>query len=127
MPALLILFKATNYCIDAFTLLAHYHLFYLPIAQSTFVDAQGKYLYDLHLEHLNKVAKNAIMGLRSNTKCNNSCYVLAWLFECLPDGFLIPFSRSNILSKTNIYMSERSCKRDMQILLKQLHNAKRLT
>ena len=75
---LLPLFKSTgrtNYSIEAVTLLAQYHYLFSPrmaaqLAWSRTINTHGRtsknISCDLHLEHLNRVAKNALGGLSSN-------------------------------------------------------------
>ena len=75
---LLPLFKSTgrtNYSVEAVTLLAQYYYLFSPrmaaqLAWSRTVNTHGhtgkNISCDLHLEHLNRVAKNALGGLSSN-------------------------------------------------------------
>ena len=67
--------KRTNYSIEAVTLLAQYHYLFSPrmavqLAWSRTINTHGRtgknISCDLHLEHLNRVAKNALGGLSSN-------------------------------------------------------------
>ena len=67
--------KATNYSIEALTLLAQYHLILPPclakqLKWSRFINVHGlpghNISCDLHMEHLNRIAKDAIKGLGAN-------------------------------------------------------------
>ena len=67
--------KRTNYSIEAVTLLAQYYYLFLPriavqLAWSRTIDIYGRtgknISCNLHLEHKNRVAKNALGGLSSN-------------------------------------------------------------
>ncbi len=74
----LLLFKVanrTNYSIKAFTLLAQYCFLFSPqmamqLMWNRTINIHGRpgrnVLCDLHLEHMNKEAKNSISGLGSN-------------------------------------------------------------
>lgn len=75
---LLLLFKASkrkNYAIEAFTLLVQYHLILPPrlaeqLKWSRFINVHGlpghNISCDLHMEHLNRLAKTAVEGLGAN-------------------------------------------------------------
>lgn len=75
---LLLLFKAskrTNYALEAFTLLVHHHILLPPrlaeqLKWSRFINVHGlpghNISCDLHMEHLNRLAKTAISGLGAN-------------------------------------------------------------
>ena len=76
--SILLLFKAsnlTNYSVEALTLLSQYHLILPPhlaeqLKWSQCVNTHGlpghNISCDLHMEHLNRVAKVAIQGLGPN-------------------------------------------------------------
>ena len=127
----LLLFKAnnrSNYAVEAFTLLVQFD-FLLPhrlarqLAWSRTVNIHGKpgknVSCDLHLEHLNREAKNQIAGLGSNITDESVKRVGKALGQLIPilqqydamSGIKVPSSRH----------SKRTCEKDMDILLNQLH------
>ena len=68
--------KRTNYSSEAFTLLAQYHFLLSPIAVMQFIWNRTINVYgrarkniscDLHMEHLNREAKNGIQGISNIT------------------------------------------------------------
>ncbi len=66
--------KRTNYAIEAFTLLLQYHISLAPtfaeLKWSRFINVHGRpgrnISCDLHMEHLNRIAKTAVDGLGAN-------------------------------------------------------------
>ena len=73
--------KCTNYAIEAFTLLSQYHLILPPrlaekLKWSRFINVHGLPSHnissDLHMEHLNRVAKTAVEGLGANKSKKNT-------------------------------------------------------
>jgi len=127
---LLILFKATkrkNYSIEAFTLLAQYHLLYSPrmamqLLTNRTVNIHGRpgknIPCDLHLEHLNKEAKNSLMGLGSNITDEAVRRVGKTIGHTV--HILKNFDKVNEIKEPSGRHGKRSCEKDMQILLKQL-------
>ena len=127
----LLLFKAnqrTNYAIEAFTLLVQFD-FLLPhrlarqLAWSHTTSTHGKpgknISCDIHLEHLNREAKNQIDGLGSNITDDSVKRVGNALVQVLP--VLQQCDRVNGIKLQSGGHSKRACDKDMEVILKQLH------
>ena len=116
-----------SYSIEASTLQAQYHCLLSPRMAMQLITSRtvnilghpGKNVScDLHMEHLNKEAKNSITGFGSNitdvavTRIGRSLGHTIKVVKCydLVNGIKEPSSRR----------SQRSCEKDMEILLKQL-------
>lgn len=74
---------------------------------------------DLHMEHLNREAKNSLLGLGSNITDN----AVTRVGKCVGHTVEIvkKFDQANNIKEPSGRRSRRSCRRDMKILLKQLH------
>lgn len=132
----LVLFKATkrtNYSIEAFTLLAQHDLLYSPrmamqLLTNRTINTHGKagknIPCDLHLEHLNKEAKNSIAGLGSNI--TNEAIVRVGKAIGHTSAILRHFDRATGIKEPSGKRSKRSCEKDMCILLKQLYETSKV-
>ena len=130
---LLPLFKVSgrkNYCIEAFTLLAQYSFLLLPrnamqLMWSRTVNVHGKpgknISCDLHLEHLNREAKNCIAGLGANITeeaVKRTGKSIGPTVTAISN-----FDMVNGIKKSSINHSKHSCLKDIDILVKQLHDS----
>ena len=126
----LFLFKAnsrSNYAIESFTLLTQFD-FLLPhrlarqLAWSRTVNTHGRpgknISCDLHMEHLNREAKNQISGLGSNITDISVTRVGKSLGEVVL--ILQQFDHASGIKEPSSRHSKRSCEKDMTLLLKQL-------
>ena len=127
---MMVLFKATNhknYAIEAFTLLTHEKFLQSPrVAQqlkwSRTINTHGKpgknIPCDLHMEHLNREAKNALMGLGSNITDK----AVKRIGRCLgvTVEILDNFDKVNDVPRQSGRHSKRSTKTDVEKIVKQL-------
>lgn len=127
---MMVLFKATNhknYAIEAFTLLAQEKFLQSPrVAQqlkwSRTINTHGKpgknIPCDLHMEHLNREAKNAFMGLGSNITDK----AVKRIGRCLgvTVEILDNFDKVNDVPRQSGRHSKRSTKNDVEKIVKQL-------
>lgn len=127
----LLIFKVSgnnNYAIEAFTLLSQYTFILSPrsamqLKWNRTVNVHGRpgknVSCDLHLEHLNREAKNSLMGLGSNITDN----AVQRVGKCIGHTIEIvkQFDRTSAIKETSGRRSKLSCTRDMKLLLRQLH------
>lgn len=128
---LLLLFKSTNhtnYAFEAFNLLAQYHFLLPPrmaeqLIWNRTVNIHGRagknVSCDLHMEHLNRDAKNAITGLGSNITEEAVKRVGKSIGETVK--IMRNFDKVNKIKVPSSRHSKRSCAKDMNLLIKQLH------
>ena len=132
----LLLFKAnsrSNYAIESFILLTQFD-FFLPhrlarqLAWSRTVNTHGRpgknIPCDLHIEHLNREAKNLISGLGSNITDESVKRVGKSLGEVV--SILQQFDQTSGIKQPSSRLSKRSCEKDMTLLLKQLNDTTNL-
>ena len=132
----LLLFKATNrsnYAIEAFTLLSQFD-FLLPhrlarqLAWSRTVNTHGRpgknVSCDLHMEHLNREAKNQLLGLGSNITDASVTRVGNALGEVVQT--LHQFDCTSGIKDPSARHSKKSCDRDMSILIKELQETSKV-
>ena len=132
----LLFFKASNrsnYAIEAFTLLTQFD-FLLPhrlarqLAWSRTINTHGRagknVSCDLHMEHLNREAKNQISGLGSNITDGAVTRVGNALGEVV--HVLHRFDCVNRIKDPSARHSQKSCKKDMAILVKQLQETSKV-
>ena len=132
----LLLYKASNrsnYAIEAFTLLAQFD-FLLPhrlarqLAWSRTINTHGhagkNVACDLHMEHLNREAKKQITGLGSNI----TDAAVTRIGKALGDVVQIvhQFDLASAIKELSSRHSKKSCKKDMEIILKQLHKTSKV-
>ena len=132
----LLLFKAsnrTNYAIEAFTLLTQFDfLLSRCLARqlawsrtvNTHVHAGKNVSCDLHMEHLNREAKNQISGLGSNITDAAVTRVGNALGEVVQN--LHQFDRSSGIKDPSARHSKPSSEKDMAILIKQLQDTSKV-
>ncbi len=132
----LLLFKMTNrtnYSIEAFTLLAQYHFLLslrmaMQLTMNRTVNIHGRpgknVSCDLHMEHLNREAKHTITGLGSNITDKAVKRVGKSIGQTVK--ILKRFDEANAIKEPSSRRSKRSCQKDMQIMLKQLHETSRV-
>ena len=125
-----LLFKVSgrkNYAIEAFTLLSQYHLILPPrlaeqVKWCRFINTQGlpghNISCDLHLEHLNRVAKIAIDGLGSN-KTDKAIQRIGRAVGTVKDT-LINFDSINEVCHESGAHSTRSNKPDLKKVINEL-------
>ena len=127
----LLIFKVSgrnNYAIEAFTLLSQYTFILSPrsamqLKWNRTINMHGrqgkKISCDLHLEHLNREAKNSLMGLRSNVTDN----AVLRVGKCIGHTIDIvkQFDKSNGIKEPSGRRSKQSCTKDMKLILKQVH------
>ena len=126
----LLLFKAAgrkNYAIEALTLLAQYHLILPPrlaeqLKWSRFINTHGlpghNISCDLHIEHLNRLAKTAINGLGAN-KSEKAIKRVGKAIGALTDS-LENFDEVNNVPAESGAHSTRSSEKDLHKVIKQL-------
>lgn len=132
---LLVIFKVTgrtHYSVDAFKLLAQNSFSLSPrgamqLKWNRTVNVHGRIgknvSCDLHMEHLNKEAKQCIAGLGSNITDGAVTRVGKSIGLTVP--ILKRFDKVNEIKEVSSRHSKRSCKKDMEILLKELmHKSK---
>lgn len=130
----LLLFKAakrTNYSVEAFTLLSQYHLILPPhlaeqLKWSRCVNTHGlpghNISCDLHMEHLNRVAKVAIDGLGPN-KSKNAIERVGKAIGTITSS-LDKFDSTNNVSAESGHHSTRSSDKDLSKVINQLVKSK---
>ena len=121
--------KRTNYAIEAFTLLSQYHLILPPrlaekLKWSRFINLHGLPSHniscDLHMEHLNRVAKTAVEGLGANKskkaiiRVGKAVGTLSTLLE--------NFDKQHHVSVPSGHHSKKSISKDLKEILRILQN-----
>ena len=126
----LLLFKAsnrTNYSIEALTLLAQYHMILPPclaeqLKWSRFINTHGlpghNISCDLHMEHLNRLAKDAIKGLGAN-KSTKTIDRVGKAIGTITKS-LANFDTVNNVPDESGQHSERSNEKDLHKIIDQL-------
>lgn len=127
---LMLIWKATghkNYSIEAFTMLAQYHLL-LPmnlaeqLKWSRFINVHGKPGHniscDLHMEHLNRIVKTAIEGLGANK--SKKAITRAGRAVGSLSGCMNSFDKEIGVSKPSGKHSEKSRDRDLVKIIDEL-------
>ena len=126
----MVLFKSTshkNYAIEAFVLLAQEKFLQSPrialqLKWSRTINTHGKpgknIPCDLHMEHLNREAKNAFIGLGSNITDQS----VKRIGQCLgvTVSILDNFDRVNNVPRQSGHHSKRSAKADLEKIVQQL-------
>ena len=116
-----------NYAIEALTLLAQYHLILPPLLAeqlkwSRFVNTHGlpghNISCDLHIEHLNRVAKTAIEGLGAN-KSEKGIKRVGKAIGTLTDSLGNYDKVNNVPAESGAH-STRSSEKDLHKVIKQL-------
>ena len=127
---LLLLFKASkkkNYAIEALTLLAQYHMILPPhlaeqLKWSRFINVHGlpgrNISCDLHLEHLNRLAKTAIKSLGAN-KSQKAIIRVGKTIGTL-QSTLETYDKEHDVPAESGAHSQRSNAKDLKKILKQL-------
>ncbi len=130
----LLLFKAAgrkNYAIEALTLLPQYQLILPPrlaeqLKWSRFINTHGlpghNISCDLHIEHLNRLAKTAIQGLGAN-KSEKAIQRVGKAIGTLTDT-LENFDKVNNVPAESGAHSTRSSEKDLHKIIKQLAKSK---
>ena len=131
---LLLLFKASNkknYAVEAFTLLAQYHMLLPPrlaeqLKWSRFVNVHGlpghNISCDLHMEHLNRLTKTAIVTLGVN-KSEKAIIRVGKSIGTL-EGTLKTFDKEHVVPAQSGAHSERSNEKDLKKILKLLQQVR---
>ncbi len=116
---LMLLFKASNYAIEALTLLSQYHLTLPPnlieqLKWSRFININGipghNASCDLHMEHLNKLVKTAMEGLGANKSQKAICRVgraigvLASAIDSFDKDLGVPSGKHSDKAKKRIFI-----------------------
>ena len=126
----LLLFKSnhrTNYSIEAFILLCQYHFMLSPrlamqLTWSRTVNTHGlpgrNIPCDLHMEYLNRAAKESLRGLGSNITDNAVKRVGKSIGEIIK--IIDHFDKDNNIKKLSGRHSKRTKKKDMDAIVKQL-------
>lgn len=117
----------TNYSIEAFTVLAQQYFFLSPrmamqLTWNRTVNIHGRagknVSCDLHMEHLNKQAKQGIAGLGSNITDESVKRIGRSIGHTIT--VVENFDKMTDIKEPSGHRSRRSCDRDMKILLEQL-------
>ena len=117
----------TNYAVEAFVLLAHQKFFLSPrmamqLTWNRTVNIHGSHgknvPCDLHMEHLNKEAKQRLAGLGSNIT-NESVSRVGRSIKITIE-ITKQFAKENQIKEPSCRKSRRSCNKDIKLLLKQL-------
>lgn len=116
-----------NYSIEAFHLLAQYHFLLSPrmamqLMWSRTVNIHGRsgknVPCDLHLEHLNKEAKQSIAGLGSNITEEAVLRIGKSIGHTV--NIVKRFDEVNKIKQPSSAHTRKSCKKDMELLIKEL-------
>ena len=130
---LLLFFRATghkNYTIEAFTLLAQHYYFFPPrlsqqLLWSRFVNTQGKKGHnipaDLHMEHLNRICKDAVSHLGANKTPN--AIVRARKAISGIGKVLQQFDTSLSINDTSGYHPRRDMSGDLKKVVSEIHKS----
>jgi len=120
--------KRTSNSFEAFTLLAQYHFLLSPRAAMQLIwnrtinvhgYAGRNVSCDLHMEHLNREAKNGICSVESNTT-DETVKRVGRSIGCTVE-ILNNFDTINSIKQPSGRHSKHSTTLDMKIILKQLH------
>ena len=132
LEVLIAYFRATghkNYAIEAFTLLAQHYYFLPPqLAQqllwSRFVNTQGRRGHniaaDLHMEHLNRICKDAVNHLGANK--TPAAIVRAGKAIGTIDKVMQQFDTIHAIKNTSAYHTQRDMSRDVSTVLSEIHH-----
>lgn len=127
----LLIFKAnnrTNYSIEAFILLCQYHFMVSPrlamqLTWSRTVNTRGlpgkNVPCDLHMEFLNRMAKDSLRGLGSNITDE----AVRRIGKCIGEivDVVKQFDEVNQLKEPSTRHSKKAKKKDLEAVVKQLH------
>lgn len=127
---LLLLFRAchrTNYACEAFSLLSQYHVTLPPhlaeqLKWSRFINMHGlaghNISCDLHMEHLNRLAKTAIQGLGANK--SRKAILRVGKGICSLEKVLVNFDKVNNVAQVSGHRSRVSMAKDFRLIIDQL-------